>query len=86
MTLRARPVVRGSGRSGWNSGDRRTFLLNLGFAIAIAISVLILVGYAGWSWYDDHFGSAATVDGTTITKDHLRNRRIGCGPSGSRGG
>ena len=74
MTLRARPVVRGPGRSGWNSGDRRTFLLNLGFAIAIAISILILVGYAGWSWYDDHFGAAATVDGTTITKDQLRNR------------
>jgi parvulin-like peptidyl-prolyl isomerase len=74
MTLRARPVVRGTGRSGWNSGDRRTFLLNLGFAIAIAISILILVGYAGWSWYDDHFGAAATVDGTTVTKDQLRNR------------
>jgi len=74
MTLRARPVVRGSGRSGWNSGDRRTFLLNLGFAIAIAISVLILLGYAGWSWYDEHFGAAATVDGTTITKDQLRSR------------
>jgi parvulin-like peptidyl-prolyl isomerase len=74
MTLRAKPVVRGSGRSGWNSGDRRTTLLNAGFVIAIAISVLILVGYAGWSWYDDHFGAAATVDGTTITKDQLRTR------------
>jgi parvulin-like peptidyl-prolyl isomerase len=74
MTLRARPVVRGPGRSGWNSGDRRTFLLNLGFVIAISVSILILVGYAAWSWYDDHFGAAATVDGTTITKDQLRTR------------
>jgi parvulin-like peptidyl-prolyl isomerase len=74
MTLRAKPVVRGAGRSGWNSGDRRTFYLNLGFAIAIAVSVLLFLGYAGWSWYDDHFGSAATVDGTTITKDQLRTR------------
>ncbi|MEO7665235.1 MAG: peptidylprolyl isomerase [Candidatus Limnocylindrales bacterium] len=74
MTLRAKPVVRGSGRSGWNSGDRRTFLLNLGFVIAIAVSVLILVGYAAWSWYDGHYGAAATVDGTTITKDQLRTR------------
>ncbi len=74
MTLRAKPVVRGSGRSGWDSGDRRTFLLNLGFVIAITVSILILVGYAGWSWYDDHFGAAATVDGTTITKDQLRAR------------
>jgi len=74
MTLRARPVTRGSGRSGWNSGDRRTTLLNVGFVIAISISVLILVGYAAWSWYDDHFGAAATVDSTTITKDQLRSR------------
>ncbi|MCI0581385.1 MAG: peptidylprolyl isomerase [Chloroflexi bacterium] len=74
MTLRAKPVVRGPGRSGWNSGDRRTTLLNLGFVIAISVSILILVGYAAWSWYDDHYGAAATVDGTTITKDQLRAR------------
>ena len=36
--------------------------------------MLILIGYAGFSWYDDHFGTAATVDGTTITKDQLRTR------------
>lgn len=74
MTFRAKPVVRGPGRSGWNSGDRRTTLLNLGFVIAISVSVVILVGYAVWSWYDDHYGAAATVDGTTITKDQLRTR------------
>jgi parvulin-like peptidyl-prolyl isomerase len=74
MTLRARPVSRGPGRSGWNSGDRRTFLLNLGFVVAIAVSVLLLVGYAAWSWYDDHFGAAATVNGTPITNDQLRTR------------
>ncbi|MBA3876667.1 MAG: hypothetical protein C0498_06990 [Anaerolinea sp.] len=74
MTLRARPVVRGPGRSGWNSGDRRTFLLNLGFVIAIASSILILVGYAAWSWYDNKFGTVATVNGTAITKDQLRSR------------
>jgi parvulin-like peptidyl-prolyl isomerase len=74
MTLRAKPVSRGSRRSGWDSGDRRTFLLNLGFAVTITVSVLILIGYAAWSWYDDHYGAAATVDGTTITKDQLRSR------------
>jgi parvulin-like peptidyl-prolyl isomerase len=74
MTLRAKPVSRGSRRSGWDSGDRRTFLLNVGFVVAIAASVLILIGYAAWSWYDDHFGAVATVDGTTITKDQLRSR------------
>jgi len=74
MTLRAKPVVRGPGRSGWNSDDRRTALLNLGFVVVIVASLLILVGYAGFSWYDDHFGAAATVNGTTITKDQLRTR------------
>ena len=74
MTLRAKPVARRRGRAGWDSGDRRNNLINLGFVLAIVVSVLILVGYAAWSWYDDHYGAAATVNGVTITKDDLRNR------------
>jgi len=74
MTLRAKPVARRRGRAGWDSGDRRNSLINAGFFLAIGISVLILVGYAAWSWYDDHFGAAATVNGQVITKDDLRNR------------
>lgn len=74
MTLRAKPVARRRSRAGWDSGDRRNNLINLGFVLAIVVSVLILVGYAAWSWYDDHFGAAATVNGVTITKDELRSR------------
>jgi parvulin-like peptidyl-prolyl isomerase len=74
MTLRAKPVARRRGRAGWDAGDRRNGLINLGFFIAIVLSVVILVGYAAWSWYDDHFGAAATVNGQVITKDELRNR------------
>ncbi len=74
MTLRARPVARRRGRVGWDSGDRRNTLINLGFFLAIGLSALILVGYAAYSWYDDHFGAAAIVDGQVITKDDLRNR------------
>jgi parvulin-like peptidyl-prolyl isomerase len=74
MTLRARPVARRRGRAGWDSGDRRNSLINAGFFLAIGISVLILVGYAAYSYYDDHFGAAATVNGQVITKDDLRNR------------
>ena len=74
MTLRAKPVVKRAGRSGWNSEDRRTFLTNLGFVLAIVVSILILLGYAGYSWYDDHFGAAATVDGATVTKDQYNER------------
>jgi parvulin-like peptidyl-prolyl isomerase len=74
MTLRARPVARRRGRAGWDSGDRRNSLINAGFFLAIGISILILVGYAAWSWYDSHFGPAATVNGQVITKDDVRNR------------
>lgn len=74
MTLRARPVARRRGRAGWDSGDRRNYLINLGFLVAIGLSVLILVGYAAFSWYDGHFGAAATVDGQVITKDALLSR------------
>ena len=74
MTLRARPVARRRGRAGWDPGDRRNSLINLGFFLAIGFSVLLLVGYAAYSWYNDHFGAAATVNGQTITKDQLRNR------------
>ena len=74
MTLRARPVARRRGRAGWDAGDRRNNLINLGFFVAIGLSILILVGYAAWSWYDDHFGAAATVNGQVITKDDLRSR------------
>jgi len=74
MTFRARPVARRRGRAGWDAGDRRNSLINAGFFLAIGISVLILLGYAAWSWYDTHFGAAATVEGKVITKDDLRNR------------
>ena len=74
MTLRARPVARRRGRAGWDAGDRRNTIINLGFFIAIGLSILILIGYAAWSWYDDHFGAAATVNGQVITKDDLRAR------------
>lgn len=74
MTLRARPVARRRGRAGWDSGERRNSLINLGFTIAIAVSALILVGYGLYSWYDSHFGAAATVNGTVITKDQLVSR------------
>ena len=74
MTLRARPVARRKSRAGWDSGDRRNSLINLGFFLAIGAAVLILIGYTAWSWYDDHYGAAATVDGTVINKDQLRNR------------
>ena len=74
MTLRAKPVSRRPGRPERSSSERRSLLVNLGFSLAIVGSLLILVGYAAWSWWDDHNGTVATVNGVTLTKDELRAR------------
>jgi parvulin-like peptidyl-prolyl isomerase len=74
MTLRAKPVTRRPGRSGWDHDERRTAMINGAFIGAIILSVLLLIGYGAWSWYDSHFGTAATVDGVVINKDQLRTR------------
>lgn len=74
MTFRAKPVVKRSGRFDRDGGDRRTLLVNLGFTAAIVLSLLILVGYAAWAWWDDHNGTAATVNGVSLTKDDGRAR------------
>jgi len=74
MTFRAKPVAKRRRRAGWDSDERRTALINGGFILASVAAVLILVGYAGWSWYSDHWGAAATVDDVTITRDELRTR------------
>ncbi|HYL40111.1 MAG TPA: SurA N-terminal domain-containing protein, partial [Candidatus Binatus sp.] len=74
MTYRARPVAKRRRSAGWDSDERRTALINGGFILAIVASVLILVGYGGWSWYSDHYGTAASVDGVTLTRDQLRTQ------------
>ena len=74
MTFRARPVVKRPGRSGWDQGDRRETLINLAFVATIVAAILILTGYAGYSWWDTHNGVVAKVNGTVITKDQLRSR------------
>ena len=72
MTFRARPVTK---RARPSSGSgRRTLLLNLGFGLIVVAAVLILVGYAGASWYGDHFGAVAIVNGHTITRDEFRDQ------------
>ena len=44
MTLRAKPVSRRPGRSGWDNDDRRTRMINGAFVGAIVLSVLLLIG------------------------------------------
>jgi len=74
MTFRARPVAKRPSRAGWDSDERRTTLINGGFIVAILTAIVIFVGYAGWSYYSDHFGQAASVDGQSISLDALRTR------------
>lgn len=75
MTFRARPVTPtrpGRRPSGHHGDSRRSTYLNIGFGIAVALSVVILVGVAFFSWYREHLAPAASVDGQTITRDEFR--------------
>ena len=74
MTFRAKPVVKRDHRPSWETRGRRNLYLNIAFGLITLIAVLILVAAAGASYYDDHFGSVAKVNGQTITKDALRDR------------
>src|SRR5690349_13403297 len=66
MTSRPRPPQKDRGQS---LRENRSMLLNLGFGLTIVAALLLLVVAAGASWYGDHLASAATVDGTTISRD-----------------
>jgi parvulin-like peptidyl-prolyl isomerase len=74
MTFRAKPAVKRAHRPSWEVQGRRNLYLNLAFIGVIVLAVLILVAAAGVSYYDDHFGKVAVVNGTAITKDALRDR------------
>ncbi len=74
MTFRAKPAVKRTHRPSWEVRDRRNLYVNLAFVGVIAVAVFILVAAAGVSYYDDHFGRVAVVNGTSITKDQLRDR------------
>lgn len=74
MTFRAKPVVKRSHRPAWQSDERRSLYLNLGFGLVVVVALLILVGAAAGSWYGDHFGEVARVNGVSITRDDYRDR------------
>lgn len=72
MTFRARPVTPNRPSRAHHGDSRRSTYLNIGFGIAVALSVVILVGVAFFSWYREHLAPAASVDGQTITRDEFR--------------
>jgi parvulin-like peptidyl-prolyl isomerase len=66
MTIRVRPVDRGRST---RDPNRRTFYVNLAFAITVVVAILILIVVGVTTWYSAHLAPAATVAGQTITKD-----------------
>lgn len=71
MTFRARPVDRVRAP---RDPNRRNFYLNVGFGLAVVLSILILIVVAVATWYNDHLAAAGTVNGAAITKDEYRER------------
>jgi parvulin-like peptidyl-prolyl isomerase len=74
MTFRAKPVVKRTHRSGWDTRDRRNLYLNVAFGLVVLVAVAILAVAAGATWYDQHLSAVASVSGQPITKDDLNNR------------
>lgn len=72
MTFRSRPAA--NRPRNWEDRDRRSALLNIGFALTVVAAILLLVIAVGASWYDDHLASAATVNGQSISKDAFRRQ------------
>ncbi len=74
MTFRSKPAVKRSHRPSWEEKDRRNLYINIGFAIVIVIGVLALAGAALATYYEAHFASVATVNGTSLNKDQLADQ------------
>jgi parvulin-like peptidyl-prolyl isomerase len=73
MTFRAKPVATRQSRPSRDGQSRRNFYLNIGFGLAVAIAVTILVGVAVVRFYSDHLAAAATVNGQAISKDDFKD-------------
>ena len=74
MTFRTKPVVKRSHRPSWESDDRRNLFINIGFGLAILIGIAALVGAGVATYVGEHFAEVASVNGTKISKDQVRDR------------
>jgi parvulin-like peptidyl-prolyl isomerase len=74
MTFRPKPAVKRSHRPSWETEGRRHLYMNIGFGVAFLVGVLALVGAGVATYTADHFGQAAVVNGTKITRDDYRAR------------
>lgn len=74
MSFRTQPAPKRDRRPAWERDDRRALYTNLAFVGTIVLSVVILFVAAAANYYDDHYGTVATVGGVNITKDDLRGQ------------
>ena len=72
MSFRARQTSNKSRT--WDDRDRRSMLLNVGFAVIVVVAVVLLLVAFGVSWYSDHLAAAGSVNGQTITRDAFRKQ------------
>jgi parvulin-like peptidyl-prolyl isomerase len=50
--------------------------MNIGFGVVVVVAIGILAFAAIATWYEDHFGFVASVNGETITRDDWNNRLL----------
>jgi parvulin-like peptidyl-prolyl isomerase len=74
MTFRAKPVVKRARRPSWETQDRRSLYLNIGFGLIVILALVILAVAAGLTYYNDHLASVGSVDGQSISKDEFNDR------------
>src|SRR6478672_5457016 len=74
MTFRAKPVVKRARRPSWETRDRRSLYLNIGFGLIVVLAVVILAVAAGLTYYNNHLASVGSVDGQSISKDEFNDR------------
>jgi parvulin-like peptidyl-prolyl isomerase len=74
MTFRAKPVVKRARRPSWETQDRRSLYLNIGFGLIVILAIVILAVAAGLTYYNDHLSSVGSVDGQSISKDEFSDR------------
>ena len=74
MTFRTRVAPKPTRRRARRSDTRRAVYITLAFTLAIASAVSLMGGVFLASYYSDHGAPVASVNGSVISKDGVRNR------------
>jgi parvulin-like peptidyl-prolyl isomerase len=76
MTFRAKPVVKRNQKPSWESRDRRSFYMNIGFGLVVIAAVAILLIAVGVTYYNENLASVGKVAGQDISRSEWRERGI----------